>query len=125
MKGFVSFIAVIAIFIVSILIINVNYQINETMSFKEEMLNSKIIMTNYELALSRAMENQNLNTAEIDGNSDKILEKILPSFTNCSAQIKSRTILEAEIELTCNTNIEINNTPIFQNTFSKIIIIKN
>jgi hypothetical protein len=123
MKGFISLIVIIAIFLVAIIMVNIDYQRNETISFKEEMLDAKLLVTNYELALNRAMIGENLMTAEIDGNSEAILNIIVPTFTKCDSTIVSRLENKAEISLHCFTNIIMKDRTVFSNEFSKTIII--
>ena len=126
MKGFLSFIVVVAIFLVAITMVNVNYQDNETISFKEEILDSKLLLINYELAMNKAMKGRLLTDGAggtIDGNSLEILDIITPAFTSCEAKNITLTGPNATVNLDCSTNVLIRGETVFKNNFSDIITI--
>ena len=125
MRGFVSVIVALGVFLVAILLINVNYYSGESFSYKEEMLSSKILMTNYEIALNRAMEGKNLGSANLDGASDEILEIITPVFTKCTAVKTILNASEADVFVNCVTNVVRDGETVFKNEFSKTIKINS
>ncbi len=130
MKGFLSFIVVVAIFLVAITMVNVNYQDNETISFKEEILDSKLLLINYELAMNKAMKGRLLTDGAggtIDGNSLEVLDIITPAFTSCEAKDITlgvpNPLPNATVNLDCSTNVLIRGETVFKNNFSDIITI--
>jgi hypothetical protein len=130
MKGFLSFIVIVAIFLVAITMVNINYQDNETISFKEEILDSKLLLINYELAMNKAMKGRLLTAGAggtIDGNSSEVLEIITPPFTSCEA--RDMVLLaggkSATVNLVCNTNVFVRGEIVFKNNFSDTITIKS
>jgi len=126
MRGFISVVVVLLIFVVSITMVTMSYQQNETISFKENILGAKFFLANYEITINDSQLGKNLTRQnadiEITDTSNEILSLILPGSTTCS---KSPLIVESSSQgsftLNCDTIVENTDGIIFRNEFSKLI----
>ncbi len=119
-KGFGGLLLVFAIFVAAIFLISTTTQLRESNSMKEQLVESKIVLTNYEINLKQSTLDCNwsktidLNTC-IDNNANTLLakENTVQNFLNCT-KINPVTTISAgnkySIDLNCT-----NKTPTTQN----------
>jgi len=122
-RGFISVVVIITIFLVTIILMNISYQDTETISFKERLLDEKLLLTDYELAMNRAMSGRPVSPASVDGNSAEVLAIIQPAFTTCTENRIEMVGQNAEVDLACTTDVGMAGETKYRNAFSKTVTI--
>jgi len=112
-RGFGGLLLVFAIFVAAIFLFSTTTQLRESNSMKEQIVESKIVLTNYEINLKQATLDCNwsrtidLNTC-IDNNANTLLtkENSVQNFLNCTKLNPVNTITTGSkysIDLNCIT----------------------
>ncbi|MFA6064762.1 MAG: hypothetical protein WCW44_00645 [archaeon] len=110
-RGFGGFLLVLAIFIAAVFLLSINTQTEEANSMKEQIVQSKIVLTNYEINLKQATMDCNwsrpldLNTCiEAKANTLLTKENTIQNFLTCSKMGNTLTITQGSkysLDLNC------------------------
>jgi len=131
MKGFVSIIAVMAVFVLAVIMLSATSITPKNSSFKESFLDTKLFLGKYETLLNQKMQDFDWTlgeqeiTDEIILVSEEIMPKIRPPQTQCyeiSPQIENDYFV---FHLSCLTKIISGGKTLFENSYTKKIYVKN
>jgi hypothetical protein len=125
-RGFASVIAILAVFTVAIILLNISYQETESTDFKGNFSETALFLTAHELALEKAISDCNLPKSTKDCLVDyngQIIASSAPQNTTCRTFEFEEVNDRIRIILDCTTLIEDNKSIVFRNHFRKTFFI--
>ena len=134
MKGFGGFLLVFAVFVAAAFLLSINVQTLEANSMKEQIVQSNIVLTNYEITLKQATMDCNwdkatgeiLNCIDVDANTLLARENSIQNFLTCSKTnaIEITPLIAYSFDLNCTNQVPSTEKELFISIQKTITITK-